>query len=592
MNRVYSPLIYLTLLSLLLAGNGCGLVVSPPQTQPASTPAPLNLLRQTPVRQVNDPGAIQTWVETTLRRMSTEEKVGQLLVVGIEGEKISRENCAYLQQIKPAGITLSGENLPDPDSLRAFTQGLQACAQDAGIPPLLISLAHEGEYVDRFRSGTTLFPAALALGATGDPETAFQAALASGQELGYSGVNLILGPVADVLTNYSNEVISQRSYGGDPTQVSRFVSRAVEGYREAELIPALKHFPGHGSVAQDSHRTMPIDRSNLGTIRHTHLPPFQAGITAGAPVVMLSHVSYPAIDNGREIPATVSENVVNLLRQELGFTGVILSDSMRMRAVTRIMTIPEASLQAVQAGVDLLLVTTPADAQETKAYLLDGMQQGRLTEKRIDEAARRVLWLKAAHGLADFPVPLPGAPDWKTNQRLAKQIGERAVALIKNEDGLTPIPANKRNILVIGPGEGWELYPMLRDAFTENGFKADFAPFPQPWEGKIKDRGLQGSLAAQANAYKLVLLFTWQAHLNRLTHDDTWQIELVDQLLKSGVPLIVVAIKSPTDILEFPEVGTYLAMFGTTLGQERALVDILVGRRTPMGLNPLPGLIP
>lgn len=592
MNRVYPSLVYLLLLSLLLGGTGCGLVVAPPQTESAPTPDSFSPIPQTPVRQVYDPGAIQSWVETTLAKMSPAEKVGQLLLVGIAGEKVSQENCAYLQQIKPAGITLSGENLPSPDSLRDFTQGLQACAQNADIPPLLMTLAHEGEYVDRFRSGTTLFPAALALGATGDPETAFQAALASGQELVYSGVNLILGPVADVLTNYSNEVISQRTYGGDPTQVSRFVARAVEGYQGAELIPALKHFPGHGSVAQDSHRTMPIDRSDLGTIRNVHLPPFRAGIAAGAPVVMLSHVSYPAIDNGREIPATVSENVVNLLRQELGFTGVILSDSMRMRAVTRIMTIPEASLQAVQAGIDLLLVTTPADAEETKAYLLDGLKQGRLTEKRIDEAVRRVLWLKAAHGLADYPVPLPDAPDWNANQQLAERIGERAVALIKDKEGLTPIPANKRDILVIGPGNGWELYPMLRDALTENGFKADFAPFPQPWEGKIKDRGLLGSLAAQAKTYKLVLLFTWQAHLNRLTYDDTWQIELVDQLLKSGVPLIVVAIKSPTDILEFPEVGTYLAMFGTTLGQERALVDILVGRRTPMGQNPLPDLLP
>lgn len=592
MSRVPRFLIYSILLSLLFGLSGCGLVVSPPQTQPAPAPTGINLLPRTPVRQVNDLSAIQPWVETTLAKMSAAEKIGQLLLVGIEGEKISQENCAYLQQLKPAGITLSGENLPDPDSLRAFTQGLQECAQEAGMPPLLVTLAQEGEYVDRFRSGMTLFPAALALGATGDPETAYQAALASGQELGYSGVNLILGPVADVLTNYSNEVISQRSFGGDATRVSRFVPRAVEGYQAAELIPTLKHFPGHGNVAQDSHRTMPIDDSDLETIKSVHLTPFQAGIDAGAPVVMLSHVSYPAIDHGREIPATVSKDVVDLLRQGLGFSGVILSDSMRMRAVTRIMTIPEASLQALQAGVDLLLVTTPADAEETKVYLLDGMKQGRLTEQRIDEAVRRVLWLKAAHGLAEYPVLLPSAPDWQTNQQLAQQIGERAVALIKNENGLVPLPPKKSRVLVIGPGDGWELYPMLRDALSENGFNADFAPFPQPWEGKIKDRSLLGSLVAQARSYDLVLLFTWQAHLNRLTHDDTWQIELVDRLLKSGAPLVVVAIKSPTDILEFPEVGTYLAMFGTTLGQERALVDALVGRRTLTGQNPLPDLLP
>ncbi len=592
MNRTHRFLAFLIIISLFLGLSGCGLKESPTPNQFAPTLPKLDPLPPVPTRQVLEPGAVQPWVEAALERMSQSDKIGQLLLVGIEGDTVTPENCAYIQKLKPAGISLSGENLPSPDALRAFTAGLQECAQAAGMPPLLMTLAHEGEYVDRFQSGTKLFPAALAQGATGDPQSAHLVSLASGQELAYSGVNLILGPVADVLTDYDNEVISQRTYGGDTAQVSRFVSNAVQGYLAAGLLPALKHFPGHGGVSGDSHRLMPIDRADLETIKNVYLPPFRAGIEAGAPVVMISHVSYPAIDNGREIPATVSKDVVNLLRDELGFTGVILSDAMRMRAVTRIMTTPEASLQAVQAGFDLMLVTIPSDAQETQAYLLAGMKQGRLTPQRIDEAVRRVLTLKARYGLSSYPVALPGAPDWQANHKLAKQIGERAVALLKNEQGLVPLPLKKHDILVMGPAEDWGLYPMLRDALTERGFSADFAPFPKPWEGKIKNQGLLGSLVAQAGMYDLVLLFTWQAHLNRLTFEDTWQVELVDQLLESDIPLVVIAIKSPTDILEFPQASTYLAMFGTTPGQERALVDALVGRMTPMGQNPLPGLLP
>ncbi len=216
-------------------------------------------------------------------------------------------------------------------------------------------------------------------------------------------MNLILGPVADVLTNFDNEVVSQRTYGGSTDQVSQFVTRAVEGYRQAGLIPVLKHFPGHGGVAGDSHREMPIDYTSLDAIRQVYLPPFQAGMQAGAPVVMLSHVSYPGIDDGAEIPATVSNNVVRLLREEMGFTGVILSDAMRMRAVTQVMTSAEAALQGIQAGIDLLLVTRPQDATETLNWLLDGFEQGRLTEERIDEAVRRVLTLKANRNLAFSP---------------------------------------------------------------------------------------------------------------------------------------------------------------------------------------------
>ena len=515
-----------------------------------------------------------------------------MLIVGIDGVAVTPEICAQIEQLKPGGITLSNANLSDPEALRLLTTGLQECARAAGSPGLLITLAHEGEYVDRFQSGTTLFPAALALGATGDPEAAYQAALASGQELAYSGVNLILGPVADVLTNFDNEVVSQRTYGGISDQVSLFVSQAVRGYRQAGLIPVLKHFPGHGGVAGDSHRLMPIDYTSLDTIKNVYLPPFQAGVQAGAPLVMLSHVSYPAIDAGAEIPATVSNQVVALLREDMGFEGVILSDAMRMRAVTQVMTSAEASLQGIQAGIDLLLVTQPEDASETLDWLLDGFEQGRLTEARIDEAVRRILNLKANRNLAFYPQSAGAAPDWQTNNELAFQLGERAVALIRDEAGLVPIPGNLSKVMVIGPGEDWDLYPALLSALGESGYNAEFFDYPPPWEGAIKNDQLLDELPEQAASKDLVLLFTWQAHLNKLDFQDTWQAELVQKLHKSGTPLIVVAIKSPTDILEFPDVSSYIAMYGTTPGQEQALIDGLVGRAALQGINPLPGLLP
>lgn len=528
----------------------------------------------------------------TLAGMTHEEKMGQMLIVGINGKEITPEICAQIEQLKPGGITLSNENLSEPDALRDLTTGLQECAQAAGLPALLITLAHEGEYVDRFQSGMTLFPAALALGATGDPNTARQAALASGQELSYSGVNLILGPVADVLTNYDNEVVSQRTYGGSTSSVSEFVSRAVQGYRQAGLIPVLKHFPGHGGVAGDSHRLMPIDYTDLEAIKAIYLPPFQAGIQAGAPVVMLSHVSYPAIDAGAEIPATVSSQVVRLLREDLGFEGVILSDAMRMRAVTRVMTSAEASLQGIQAGIDLLLVTRPQDAVETLDWLLAGFEQGRLTQERIDQAVRHILTLKSNRNLAYSPQSASGTPDWQANQELAYQLGKKAVALIRDEAGLVPIPENLDRVLVVGPAEDWDLYPALLAALGERGYSAELLNYPPPWEGVIKNDRLLEEIPARAAGKDIVLLFTWQAHLNKLEYQDTWQAELVQRLRQNGAPLIVVAIKSPTDILEFPDVGTYIAMYGTTPGQEQALIEALVGSASLRGINPLPNLLP
>ena len=534
----------------------------------------------------------ESWVETTLAEMSLEAKIGQMLIIGIDGNVFTPQICAQIQQLKPGGITISNANLSDPEALRLLSNGLQECARVAGLPGLLITLAHEGEYVDRFQSGTTLFPAALALGATGDPNSAYQAALASGQELAYSGVNLILGPVADVLTNYDNEVISQRSYGDSTNLVSQYVTQAMQGYRQAGLIPVLKHFPGHGGVVGDSHREMPIDYTGLDAIKQVYLPPFQAGVQAGAPVVMLSHVSYPAIDDGSEIPATVSNKVVRLLREDLGFKGVILSDAMRMRAVTQVMTSAEAALQGIQAGIDLLLVTRPEDALETRDWLLDGFEQGRLTEDQIDEAVRRVLTLKANRNLAFSPQSTDVTPTWQANQELAFQLGKQAVTLIKDDAGLVPLPKSVASVLVMGPGENWELYPTLKTALSKNGFNTEFYGFPPPWEGAIKNGQLLEQLSSQASKNDLVLLFTWQAHLNKLDYGDTWQVELVQRLVESGTPLIVVAIKSPTDILEFPYVSTFIAMYGTTPGQEQALIDALVGRAALQGVNPLPGLLP
>ncbi len=227
-----------------------------------------------------------------------------------------------------------------------------------------------------------------------------------------------------------------------------------------------------------------------------------------------------------------------------------------------------------------------------RTLLLDVIDQGLLDVSRIDDAVRHVLALKAAQGLVDYPVEAAPAPDWEANQQLAETIGERAVTVYKDEAGLVPIPANVKNVLVVGPGEEWELYPMLEAAFKERGITSSFVHYPPPWDGPVQAEDILANLPEQAAGYDLALVFTWQAHLNRLGGGDTWQGDLVNRLAQTGVPLAVVAIKSPTDILEFPDIGTYLAMFGSTPGQEKALLDALTGKAEAVGKNPLPGLLP
>ncbi len=531
------------------------------------------------------------WIAEQLSRMTLEEKIGQMLLIGVDGGEATAYNCGLVRRFRPGGIVYRGFNVVSPDQLRSLSAGLQNCAQQSGALPLWIALDHEGQYVHRFDFGAAIFPAAMAVGASGDTQNAYKAAMSSGQEIAYSGVNLVLGPDADVLTNYDNDVISLRSYGGDAQMVGEFVGQSVSGYQAAGIASTLKHFPGHGGVAGDTHLLLAVDQADLATLERDYLPPFRSGIQAGAPVVMFSHVAFPNIDGGITQPATVSSTLARILREQMGFQGFILSDSMGMGAIKNTFgNVGTASVKAVQAGVDMLLVTSADTTQSAYDSLLRAVRSNQIPMTRIDEAVGYILHARAAWGLKTFPQPSAPEPDWNTNRALAGEIAAQAVLVQRNAAGLIPIAQPAKRILVIGPEDGWGLYPALQNRLREAGHTSQLVTFSGPWNGPVLQTSYVQSLPAQAADYDLVLALTWEAHLNRLRHNDPFQKQLVNRLLQTGVPTIVVALKSPTDLLAYPDVSTFVATFGTTEGQIQGLADILVGRRQSVSVNPLPGL--
>jgi len=362
----------------------------------------------------------------------------------------------------------------------------------------------------------------------------------------------------------------------------------VLGYRTAGLVPVLKHFPGHGGVAADSHYSLPVDSASLETLRSTYLPPFQRGIGAGAMVVMFSHVSFPQIDPAG-LPASISPAINNLLRQDMGFQGVVLTDSLGMGAITGETSIPEASLQAVLAGTDMLLITSPEIALQARDRLFNAVQSGELPAGLVDAAVRRILAAKAAAGQNSYPLPQPAAPDWAGNANLAYQVGYQAVTLLRDEANLLPLSGD--SVLLIGPPDAWGMYPRLEAALAQRGI-TNIARYiySGPWNGAVAETGYLTSMPANAAYYDFTIVLTWQSHLNRLLYGDSFQPTLVNNLLATGRPVVVVALKSPVDILDFPSAPTYLATFGTTSGQIQALADILVGNADPVGTIPLTGL--
>lgn len=534
----------------------------------------------------------ERWAEATLAGMTVQQKVGQVIVSGIVGMEMTPEMCLHLETYMPGGVVLGQENIHDPQQVRALVKAIQECAGKTQPVPVLVAVAHEGERVNHFAEEVSEIPRAQALGATNDPQAAYAVAEIAGGELAYSGFNMVLGPVADVLTNPDSEIIGGRSFGSDPQRVSEMVAATVKGYTAAGLIAVLKHYPGHGGVAEDSHETLPVDRASLEELEATYLPPFHSGVEAGAAVIMTSHIAFPAL-GGDETATTLSKKTLDDLRRRLDFDGVILSDALRMKAISgKEVPVAKAALQALQAGVDLLLLNWPGHAGLAHDELVDAILEKRLDEQRLDEAVRRVLTLKAEHGLTEYKGLNVPEPDWQANQAAVDAIARRTITVLRDPAGLLPLSGAGR-ALVLAPAENrWSVDEALAAALQEKGAQAEIRHFPAPWgdaplgEAPPGEVDLAEMLAA-AQSYDQVVVFTWQAHILKVTSGADWQGRLVSALQGSGVPLVVVAVRSPTDALEFPAGTTVVGMLGTMQAQQEALIAVLMGEREAEGVNPL-----
>ncbi len=534
------------------------------------------------------------WIESMIETMTLSQKVGQMILTGVTGTVLTTDTCQFIQRLSPGGILYLGSNIssPYPDQLASLSGDLQNCITYIDGIPLLIAIDHEGMYVTRFPSESlmTIFPPAMAFGATGNPDFAYQAAIAAGQELRNNGINMVLGPVADVLTNKNNTVISQRSYGGDPWAVSDMVGRTVQGYLAAGILPVLKHYPGHGDVSGDSHTALPVDQADLTLLFETHLIPFQKGIETGAPAVMTSHVAFPGIDP-QGLPASLSSPLYQILYEDLNFQGFTISDSMTMGAIGSTgLSVDDASVKAIYAGLDMLMIISPELAELVHGRVVRAVQNGEIPSSRIDQAVSRILKVKFEHGLVSSETRIDPSPDWNKDKELAYQIGYDSIALYKDRADLVPLPADIKNILIVGPADGWGLYPLLRNSLDQRGITYNVMTYSDYWFGPIPETNYIQTVPARALDYDLVLMFTWDSHPNRFKFGDNFQVQLVNTLIERGFRLIVIALKSPTDILDFPTVLTYLSSMGTTRGQLHGIIDILLGETQPIGKIPLPGL--
>lgn len=359
-------------------------------------------------KMITDPTEIEAMAGTIVQKMTLEEKIGQMFVVNLE--QLDNTKGSYyefrqftddmkdkLEEYKVGGVILFARNIESIPQTKLLIEQLQNNA----TAPLFISVDEEGGEVARIGNNsnmrTTKFPTMEQVGAMEDLDYAYNMGATIGQEIKELGFNLNFAPCADVKTNEYNTEIGSRAFGSDPKLVSKMVKQVVYGMQDQGISATLKHFPGHGSASGDSHvAPVNIDTDLLG-LRTTEFLPFSEGINAGADFVMVSHISISKVTENT-VPACMSKLVLqNMLRQELKFDGVIITDAMDMGAITRKYKPDVAAVNCVKAGVDIVLMST--DLEKAYAGVYDAVKEGKISEEQIDESVKRIVKVKIKRGI-------------------------------------------------------------------------------------------------------------------------------------------------------------------------------------------------
>lgn len=365
-----------------------------PQTEAQEDPEQENVPEQTEEAQE---------AQALLERMTVEEKVSQLFYItpdalsGVEGTTRAGDilRQAY-EQYPVGGLVFFRNNLSGEDQIREMTAALKEIGEERiGAAPFL-GVDEEGGTVTRV-AGTEGFPVSdvgnmCLIGETGDPELALEAGSTIGAYLSDYGFTMDFAPDADVLVNPENTVVKRRSFGSDPEMTAQMTAAAAEGLQSQGVMAVLKHFPGHGATSEDSHEGFAYSERTLDELRQCEFLPFRAGIDAGVRVVMVGHISLPQAA-GDSSPATLSETVIGgMLRQELGFDGIVITDAMNMGAIAENYSSGDAAVRAILAGVDMLLM--PADFHSAWQAVVDAVNNGTISMERLDESVLRILTVK------------------------------------------------------------------------------------------------------------------------------------------------------------------------------------------------------
>ena len=549
------------------------------------------------------PGIEQSWVEKTLASMTLDEKIGQLIIPAMIGMFLSQDSEAFQQarrdisEFHVGGYHMLGEvnSLHEPAGVALLINHLQELSK----VPLWITADFEGGVGLRY-IGATRLPRAMAMGATANPDLAYQAGRITAEEARALGVQVNFYPVVDVNNNARNPIINIRSFGGDPLLVARMSRAYIRGSQEHGVMATAKHFPGHGDTSTDSHLELPVidvDRARLNAIE---LPPFQAAVEEGVGGVMSAHIALPRIETGN-LPATLSSKMLTgVLRGELKFSGVIFTDALNMRGIAAHYPEGEAAVRAVKAGADIVLY--PPSVERAFVALKRAVESGEIKEPRIDESVRRILAAKAKLGLDRDRLVDIGKLDRSLgsseNQRTAQQIIESAITLVRDKRRDLPLKlAPEQRVLfitMVDNSEGW------RDGVPGRAF---FAALVKRHPNSINVYVSDKSSPAELELIPKLAAFSDTVIVNGFIRVSSFkgsidmsdgEINLLKQLSAIEKPFAFVLYGSPYLLSFVPELPSYILAYEYYPAAEEAALKAVLGEIEFRGRLPveLPGFYP
>lgn len=576
-----------------------------------------NLTAQTPTAKSFSPSPkAWKWADKQLKKLTVDEKVGQLIHVGINA-RFANQDSAFFKELqrqvvedKIGGIIFFGAPLYETSILANRMQHL------ADIP-LIMALDAETGIGMRFEDATN-FPWAMAVAATGNPDFARRMGVITGREAKAIGIYHVYAPVLDVNNNADNPVINVRSFGEDPNEVAKYGTAFIDGLQSQNVIATAKHFPGHGDTNVDSHRGLPIIDKSLAQLRQTELVPFKAAIDNGVASIMIAHIALPQIDGeeitplktfiqgdaeqGAEIvnqkatiPATLSHKIqTDLLRNDMGFKGLIVSDAMSMSGLTIYFTQEEAGVRAFLAGTDIL--EKPADVDAMLRGLKAAVESGRIPQARLDESVRKQLAWKYELGLVKNRITPIDQIDrivaGSETEALSNEIAQKAITLVRDDAGLLPLKAgSKVAVLGIsngfdGPGTMGPLVGMLR----RNGVRITPAYLQ---ENSSPDQLVAAQKAVSDADTVIVGLYgrVRSGAKNSVGIPENGAAILRDLIAKNK-KVIGISFGNPYILGAFPQMKTYIVAYGDMSSLQRASANALVGTQDFTGRLPisLPGL--